>query len=276
VTLYVSSGPPSVTVPDVKGFTRADADRALANAKFTTKVVARFDATAPNDTVLSVSPDIGASAPRGSVVTLTVSQGPQPVRVPQLVGLGVDAARDALAKLGLKLNVDQQTASDLIPKDTIVSQASGANASAVPGTTIGVTVSTGPVLVAVPDLSGKSAPDAAATLQAAGLVPRIAYIVDATNATEMVVAQDPTGQETIPRHSTVTINVAVPGTVPDVSGNSLDDAKHAIATNGYTIGNVAETQDGDAGKVIRTEPEANSTLRPGEAVTIYYHPAAPQ
>jgi beta-lactam-binding protein with PASTA domain len=35
------------------------------------------------------------------------------------------------------------------------------------------------------------------------------------------------------------------------------------------------TQDGGEGKVARTEPEANASLRPGEAVTIYYHDAAP-
>jgi beta-lactam-binding protein with PASTA domain len=33
------------------------------------------------------------------------------------------------------------------------------------------------------------------------------------------------------------------------------------------------TQDGPDGKVARTEPEANASLRPGEAVTIYYHGA---
>jgi beta-lactam-binding protein with PASTA domain len=42
------------------------------------------------------------------------------------------------------------------------------------------------------------------------------------------------------------------------------------------VGNVAVTTDGPDGKVARTEPEANAALRPGEAVSIYYHgPAAP-
>jgi beta-lactam-binding protein with PASTA domain len=59
--------------------------------------------------------------------------------------------------------------------------------------------------------------------------------------------------------------------VPDVTNLTLDDAKNAIIANCYTVGNVAETQDGQPGKVARTEPEANASLRPGEAVTIYYH-----
>src|SRR5258708_35442795 len=93
----------------------------LANEKFKTKMANRFDNTAPKDTVLDVSPPIGTSASEGSTITLTVSQGRQPVRVPQLVGVSVDAARAALAKIGLKLNVDQPTNSDLIPSGTIIS-----------------------------------------------------------------------------------------------------------------------------------------------------------
>jgi eukaryotic-like serine/threonine-protein kinase len=143
-----------------------------------------------------------------------------------------------------------------------------------PGSTVGLTVSTGPVLVSVPDVGAKSPADAVAALAAAGFTPRIQYIVDATNAGGNVSAQDPAANATAPRRSTVTISVAVPGTVPDVTNMALDDAKRAIVASGYTVGNIAVTQDGSDGKVARTEPEANASLRPGEAVTIYYHGAA--
>lgn len=275
VTLYVSSGPPQVAIPDVKGFTAADAQHTLDGAKFKTRIEGRYDATAAKDTVLDVSPPSGTSAGEGSTVTLTVSKGPQPVKVPQLVGVSVDAARAQLAQLGLKLNVDQQTPSDLIPSGTIISQAQPAGGAVDPAATIGVTVSTGPVLVAVPDVTTKAPADAIAALQAAGFTPRIQYIVDATNAGGNVSGQDPPGNATAPRRSVVTIDVAVPGTVPDVTNMSLDDAKAAIVASGYTVGNVAVTQDGAVGKVARTEPEANAALRPGEAVTIYYHGVAP-
>jgi beta-lactam-binding protein with PASTA domain len=132
------------------------------------------------------------------------------------------------------------------------------------------------VPVAVPDVSGKSPADASTALQAAGFVTRVQYIVDATNAGGNVSAQDPAAGTMTPRRSTVTISVAVPGTVPDVTNMTLDDAKNAIVASGYTVGNVAVTQDGPDGKVARTEPEANASLRPGEAVTIYYHSASGQ
>jgi serine/threonine-protein kinase len=247
----------------------------LDGAKFKTRVQGRYDNTAPKDTVLQLDPASGTNAAEGSTVTLTTSQGPQPVKLPQLVGVSVDAARAQLAQLGLKLNVDQQIASDQIPSGTIISQAQAAGGPVDPASTVGVTVSTGPVLVSVPDVTTKAPPDAIATLQAAGFTPRIQYIVDATNAGGNVSGQDPLGNATAPRRSTVTIDVAVPGTVPDVTNMSLDAAKAAIVASGYTIGNVAVTQDGAGGKVARTEPEANAQLRPGEAVTIYYHGVAP-
>jgi serine/threonine-protein kinase len=276
VTLFVSSGPPLTTVPDVGGFTGADAQRALTNAKFKPHVTERFDDKTPKDTVIEIHPAIGARAPEGSTVELVVSRGRAPVPAPQFVGLTLDAARSLAARSNVKLNVDQQTANDMIPSNTIVSQAIPAGVNVDSGSTVGVTVSTGPALVAVPDASGRSPADAAALVQQMGLVPRLEYVVDATNASGNVMAQDPPAQTTVPRRSTVTLSIAVAGTVPDVGNMTLDDAKRAILTNGYNVGNVAITQDGASGKVVRTEPEANASLRPGEAVTIYYHPASAQ
>ncbi len=274
ITLFVSSGAPLAQVPDVSGFTTADAQRALANAKFKTHVDARYDDKVPKDTVISVRPAVGARAREGSTVELVVSRGKTPATVPQFVGLSLDAARALAAKHNVTLNVAQQTANDMIPKDTIVSQATAADATVDPGSAIDVSVSTGPALVAVPDVGGKSPAEAAATVQSMGLVPQLQYIVDATDASGSVVTQSPSAQTTVPRRSTVTLSIAVAGTVPDVSNMSLDDAKRAIIANGYTVGNVAITQDGTDGKVVRTEPEANAALRPGEDVTIYYHPVA--
>jgi serine/threonine-protein kinase len=272
VALYVSSGAPPVTVPDVKGFTRADAEHALAGAKLKTKIVQRYDRS-PKDTVLAVQPQVGGQAPEGSTVTLVISQGLQPVRVPQLVGLGLDEARSKLAKLGLKLNVDQETPSDMIPKDTIASQAVGADALADAGSTVGVTVSTGPMLTTVPDVGGRGVADASATLSAAGFTPRVQYIIDASNGNGSVAAQDPPAGTTAARRSAITISVAVAGVVPDVGGMSLDDAKRALTRAGYAVGAINASPDGPEGKVSRSDPEAGTSLRPGESVALTYHPA---
>jgi len=272
VTLFVSSGAPLVAVPDVKGYTRADAEHALQEAKLRSKIVLRFD-KAPKDTVLAVQPAGGQQTPENSLVTLVVSQGEAPVKVPQLVGLSLDAARALLDKDGLKLNVDQQTPNDMIPPNTVASQAAAVDSTLARGATVGVTVSTGPMLTTVPDVGGKSAADASAALSAAGYVPQLQYVVDASNAGGIVLAQDPVAGTTAARHSTVTISVAVSGTVPDVAGMTLDDARRALARSGYLAGEVNVTAEGAEGKVSRTDPPASAILRPGSNVTMYYHPA---
>jgi beta-lactam-binding protein with PASTA domain len=76
----------------------------------------------------------------------------------------------------------------------------------------------------------------------------------------------------------VTIYLSVSGTVPDVTGMTLDAAKSALIAQGYQIGNVAYTSESPVqdGQVVRTEPEANSSVKPGETVNLYVmHANAP-
>ena len=277
VTLFVSSGAPLVAIPNVKGFTTSDAQHMLTDAKFKTKVARplRCD-RAEGHRARCESGRRHAARAEGSTMTLTVSQGPQ-ARARAAIGRRIRRrARATLAKIGLKLNVDQQTASDLIPNGTIISQAQSGGSTGGSRSTVGSRSALVRSWLRFPTSARSRRPMPWPRLQAAGFTPRIQYIVDATNAGGNVSAQDPAANATAPRRSTVTISVAVPGTVPDVTNMALDDAKRAIIASGYTVGNVAVTQDGSDGKVARTEPEANASLRPGEAVTIYYHGAAAQ
>jgi beta-lactam-binding protein with PASTA domain/tRNA A-37 threonylcarbamoyl transferase component Bud32 len=272
VTLVVSSGAPLVQVPDIKGFTRADAERQLTGAKFRTKIFGKFSPDVPKDTVIDVNPGVGSHAREGSVVSLTVSKGQEPASVPPLVGMQVDAARTLLNSRGLKMDVVQQTESAQIPENTVASQLQDAGTQVDRGSTVQVTVSTGAPQTGVPDVGGKSPDDARAALVAAGLDAIITYNVDPANAGGNVTAQNPAPNATARRGSKVTLVISVPGTVPDVTGQSLDDAKAAIIKSGYAVGNIADSPDGNEGAVVRTEPEANKELRPGESVVIYYHP----
>jgi serine/threonine-protein kinase len=277
VDLFVSTGAPLVDVPNVKGFSSADAQRVLGEAHFQSKIETRY-ANEPKDQVIDVNPPAGERARLNSVVTLTVSRGAQPATVPSLVSLNVDAARAALEKLGLRMDIVNRIQSDTIPENTIASQEPQGGTQVDPGSTISVDVSSGAPPAAVPDVGNKNPDDATAALRAAGFTPVIAYNVDPSNGGGTVTAQQPAAGTTAPRGSKITIMISVPGTVPDVSNMSLDDARKAILAGGYQVGNVANTTDGTAGKVVRTEPEANTQLRPGETVMIYFHPAdaAPQ
>jgi len=71
VTIYVSSGPQSVPVPDERGQTSATAQAALQAAGFTVSISGSHN---PNGTVTDQSPS-GGQSPKGSTVTITVSSG---------------------------------------------------------------------------------------------------------------------------------------------------------------------------------------------------------
>ena len=270
VTLVVSGGLPHVNVPDVKGYNRDDAVRTLQNAKLRSKIVEAYSAKVPAQQVIDVNPAVATSVRQNSLVTLTVSKGTKPTAVPDVVTMTEDDARKRLAALGLRLVVAQRAESDSIPAGVVASQDPQPSSTVAPNSDVNVIISTGPSASTVPNVVGEDARSAQAALQQAGFTVVRAYTVDAANPTGKISLQQPPADKQAKKGSTVTIFVSVSGSIPDVAGMSLEDAKRALIEQGYQIGNIAYTQDSSLqdGQVVRTEPEANSQLKPGESVNL--------
>lgn len=102
VDLVISSGPAPVEVPDVTGRPQQEATDALTGAGLTVTVDPRRvpDEEVPEGAVLSQSPSSG-TLERGGSVTLVISDGPELVTVPQVVGSQYRTAEDELTELGL-------------------------------------------------------------------------------------------------------------------------------------------------------------------------------
>lgn len=275
ITLTVSNGLPMEEVPDVVAFSADDAKRLLDAAHLTSKVNTRYDGTVAKGNVIVQNPVAHRHIRERSAVTLTVSDGPEPINVPNLVSQNVDLARSELKKLHLDLVVSDQTPSDAIPAGTIASQEPAAGTSAAAGGTVSVVVSAGAGMVQIPDLSNMKTGDAMAALQSAGFDAKLSYSVESGAAEGTVIGQNPGGGSSARHGSTVEVVVAVGGIVPDVGGMTLEEARAALTDAGYVVGNVAETQEGADGKVARTEPAAGTPLRPGESVEIYNNLGAP-
>ncbi len=268
ILLDVSAGPPMVPLLDVRQFSSEDAQRYLRTAKLAPKIVRKYN-DAPSGTVLSENPLPGTSVPVRSNVTLVVSQGPKPVSVPDLVSLSLDDASAAAAQRHLKLVVSERDPSDSIPADVVTSQNPQAGSTLDRDGTIAVAVSNGAPHVTLPYVGGESAADATVALGNIGIGVTIEYVVDPSAPLGTVLKQTPDPKTSAKKGSTVTLDVAVPGLVPDVSGKSPDDARTVLQSAGYQIGNSAFVQEGTEGTVARTEPSAGSNLRPGETVTLY-------
>jgi serine/threonine-protein kinase len=133
VTIIASKGHAPVAVPVVAGSTYAAAAAALTAAGFVPAQANAYSSTVPTGQVIGTSPaSTSGPQPFGSKITVTVSLGPQPVIVPNLVGQSVTAATAALQALGLKVGGPYGPAGST----TVVSLDPPAGTSVQPGVTV--------------------------------------------------------------------------------------------------------------------------------------------
>jgi beta-lactam-binding protein with PASTA domain/tRNA A-37 threonylcarbamoyl transferase component Bud32 len=106
VEVTVSDGPAPVTIPDVSGqATYAAAAQVLGAKRLSPVAQNAYSDTVAVGGVIGTNPPAGTSVPRDSHVAVLISQGPQPVTVPNLAGQSVEAASQALTNLGLTPDV---------------------------------------------------------------------------------------------------------------------------------------------------------------------------
>lgn len=102
IKLQVSLGPATRSVPDVVRLPVEGALFVIGKAGLTVSSVDRVDdASMPAGTVIALSPPPGTTMDRDGAVKVTVSDGPPPVAVPNLVGLNEADAATKLSILGL-------------------------------------------------------------------------------------------------------------------------------------------------------------------------------
>lgn len=103
VSLVLSDGPPSVSVPDVSGFPRALAEKVLRAAGFAPGRRDTLPAASEAGIVVQTRPGPGMGRPAGSTVDLVISSGPAELTVPTVVGLAFGQARQRLEAMGLAI-----------------------------------------------------------------------------------------------------------------------------------------------------------------------------
>jgi beta-lactam-binding protein with PASTA domain len=218
VSVWISTGPTSVSLTDLSGQTQDQARAWLqANGLTLGTITPVDDPSQAQGKVVSTDPPKGQSVAAGSAVNLSISSGN--VALPNLVGKTSTDAQNTLNQLHLTANITNQT-STTAPPDTVISQ--DHTPGIVPqNTSIGLTVAVAPTTVAVPDgLVGLTYDAAAQLLQTANLVP-LKNPVQSTQAPGTVISTNPTKGTMVNPGSTVVLNVsqgpvatspAVPGT----------------------------------------------------------------
>jgi serine/threonine-protein kinase len=203
VTLWVSTGPPKVTVPAVKGESWTKAQANLVNAGLQPVKYIVPGKTA--DVVTATDPAGGQSVPKGSKVRVNVSSGPKIAAVPGVVGLSIEDATARLNAAGF--NPNPSFVDSTAEKGQVVSQSPAPGTSEPQGTSVRLNVSNGPKQVTVPDVVGYTSQQAVSTLEAAGfLVTQQTMATDASQQ-NIVQSQNPAGNAQAPQGSTVNIVV---------------------------------------------------------------------
>ena len=100
ISVLVSAGPPSETIPSLTGETCDGATTTLKAVGLLANCTSQYSSSVPNLSVITWAPT--GTALEGSTVNIVVSQGPQPVTIPSnLYGMTVSEAIAALQALGL-------------------------------------------------------------------------------------------------------------------------------------------------------------------------------
>lgn len=210
VNLTVSAGPGQAEIPDVAGDSREAAEQALDEAGFGVEVETKPSSDVAEDLAIETDPAAGETATRGSQVTLFVSSGPAQVSVPPLVGATLDAAEQRLSAKGLEFS-SSQTESDR-PEGEVLTQSPDAGTKVDPGSTVELTVSSGPAdtTASIPNVVGLTSDEAQSELSAAGFT--VSFQEQSTDIQPQdgrVIDQNPSGGGTASQGTRIVVVIGV-------------------------------------------------------------------
>ena len=270
VAVFALTRPASVSIPNVTGKDRAEAERILEAKGFEVSAESRPFCTDAG-TVVEQDPADGDKADEGSTVTITVSQGQQ-VAVPKVAGLPLEKARGKIKDAQLLMGPEREKFSSRAKPGVAVGSQPSQGTSVACGSAVTLLVSKGTNTVALPDVVGQQEVDAKAELERLGFI----VDVDERDADEpegQVISQSPGGGSTLSKGATVSLIVSTgAGTVvvPDVEGQTQSAAESNLTGLGLNV-SVDEdvtTDPSEDGRVIDQAPSQGTRVRSGDTVTI--------
>ncbi|MFF9777644.1 Stk1 family PASTA domain-containing Ser/Thr kinase [Streptomyces sp. NPDC013978] len=234
---YINSGQ-FTQVPAVLQQSEADATRRLEGAGLDVDVKQAYSDTVERGRVIGTDPAPGERIRDNDTVTVTISKGPQTVKVPDLKGTPLAEAKTRLKDDGLEPGVVTREFSDEVLRGQVIGTRPGAGTEISSGAAVRIVVSRG-APVEVPEVSGASVADARAQLEEAGLKVKIAPgRVNSEFDKGLVAEQSPGVGKQVGQGDTVTLTLSkgpVMVEVPDVVGDSVDDATRQLKDAGFEV-----------------------------------------
>ena len=257
---------PQVQVPAVVNVSRDDADNQLRNRGFVVEYRTAYSDNIKKGDVISVDPGVGSKVNKGSTVTVTVSSGPEKVKLPDnLQGQSEAYVRNALKDLGLVDGRVSTVESASIPAGMVVELSpekgstddKGAQ-TVEAGSTVNIVLSSGKVKV--PSLVGLTKDQAIAALTAQDVLLNTNIETVQTNERPAgtVLSQSSAAGTLVAQNSTVTIRVAA--TPTQTTAPTTAATQPAASTGNQNSAATTNQQRSTA-----TQPTAAATTQPAAA-----------
>ena len=251
---------PQVSVPAVVNVSRDDADNQLRNLGFVLDYRTAYSDNIKKGDVISVDPGVGSKVNKGSTVTVTVSNGPEKVKLPDnLQGQSEAYVRNALKDLGLVDGRVSTVESASVPAGMVVELSpekgstddKGAQ-TVEAGSTVNIVLSSGKVKV--PSLVGLTKDQAIAALTAQDVLlnTNIETVQTTERPAGTVLSQSSAAGTLVPQNSTVTIRVAATPTQTTAPTQHATQPATSTGNQNTTTGNQQPTASASASANTRT------------------------
>ncbi|KOG32154.1 Stk1 family PASTA domain-containing Ser/Thr kinase [Streptomyces resistomycificus] len=195
-------------------------------------------------------------------------------RVPPLLAKTEAQARDRLEQSGLEVSQVKHAYSDSVKRGTVISSDPASGARIRDNDSVALTISDGPRTVRVPDVEGYRLDKARDLLKDSGLDPGMVTRAFSDEVPRgSVISTDPEKGTERRAGSAIALTVSKgrPIDVPDVTGESLQDARADLEEAGLKVKVATEevnSAEYDKGQVARQTPADGSTAAEGDTVTL--------
>jgi serine/threonine-protein kinase len=220
--------------------------------------------------VMRTDPSAGDRIRKNGEIGLTVSKGPERYRVPQLVGLQLDAAQQALAPIKLNTGQINEVYSETVPNGLVIAISPKFNSVVKPGDAINFAVSKGKKPITVPDWTGKSYRDASKALRKLGFLVGRTEQYDEKVPEGNVITQTPNSGTLFAKDKVQMVVSKGPPLVdvPNVKRKSTAEAQQILTGAGFVVKVEKAPFNLGLNIVAAQNPGAGKKAQPGTTVTI--------
>ena len=141
ITLHISSGQRSATVPEVLGSTRQQAQIAIENAGLEMGRLEMQHSNRPAGQVIATRPAAGEKLNLPARVDLVVSRGPATAEIPNLIGQSLPQARTRLQTMGLGVGAVEIDTTSIEVANTVTAQDPQPGQTVVSGAMVNLVIS---------------------------------------------------------------------------------------------------------------------------------------